>query len=124
HAVQHLRAMDLLTTPSSVGVRCACKAIASIQHSICRNHLPTQCGPETPLTKQPTYFRAGGKNEVIRLTPPRKMTLEQAIAYVQDDELVEATRQSIRLHKRYLDPHERKKITRKEGYATPPLAQE
>ena len=51
----------------------------------------------------------------MRLTPPRRLTLEQAIAYIQDDELVEVTPQSIRLRKRYLDPHERKKMARKEG---------
>jgi GTP-binding protein len=66
-------------------------------------------------SKQLTNFRASGKDEGIRLTPPRKMTLEQAIAYIQDDELVEVTPQSIRLRKRYLDPHERKKASRKEG---------
>ncbi len=51
----------------------------------------------------------------MRLTPPRRLTLEQAIAYILDDELVEVTPQSIRLRKRYLDPHERKKMARKEG---------
>jgi GTP-binding protein len=49
----------------------------------------------------------------VRLTPPRKMTLEQAIADIQDDELVEVTPKSICLRKRYLDPHERKKASRK-----------
>jgi len=66
-------------------------------------------------SKQLTNFRASGKDEGIRLTPPRRMTLEQAIAYIQDDELVEVTPQSIRLRKRYLDPHERKKMARKEA---------
>ena len=66
-------------------------------------------------SKQLTNFRASGKDEGIRLTPPRRMTLEQAIAYIQDDELVEVTPQSIRLRKRYLDPHERKRQSRKEG---------
>jgi GTP-binding protein len=65
-------------------------------------------------SKQLTNFRAsGGKDESIRLTPPRRMTLEQAIAYIQDDELVEVTPRSIRLRKRYLDPHERKRQSRK-----------
>ena len=41
--------------------------------------------------KQLTNFRAAGKDEAIRLTPPRRMTLEQAIAYIEDDELVEVT---------------------------------
>ena len=66
-------------------------------------------------SKQLTNFRASGKDEGIRLTPPRKMTLEQAIAYIQDDELVEVTPQSIRLRKRHLDPHERKKASRSAG---------
>jgi GTP-binding protein len=65
-------------------------------------------------TKQLTNFRAsGGKDDAIRLTPPKRMTLEQAIAYIQDDELVEVTPKSIRLRKRHLDPHERKKASRK-----------
>ncbi|MBY9062851.1 translational GTPase TypA [Sphingomonas yunnanensis] len=63
--------------------------------------------------KQLTNFRAsGGKDDAIRLTPPKKMTLEQAIAYIDDDEMVEVTPKSIRLRKRYLDPHERKRAGR------------
>ncbi|EMD84494.1 translational GTPase TypA [Pacificimonas flava] len=64
-------------------------------------------------SKQLTNFRASGKDEGIRLTPPRRMTLEQAIAYIQDDELVEVTPKAIRIRKRYLDPHERKKAARR-----------
>ncbi len=65
-------------------------------------------------SKQLTNFRASGpKDEGIRLTPPRKMSLEQAIAYIQDDELVEVTPKHIRIRKRYLDPHERKRQARK-----------
>jgi GTP-binding protein len=64
--------------------------------------------------KQLTNFRASGpKDESIRLTPPRRMTLEQAIAYIQDDELVEVTPKVIRIRKRHLDPHERKKASRR-----------
>lgn len=59
--------------------------------------------------KQLNNIRASGKDEAVRLTTPRVMSLEQAIAYVQDDELVEVTPQSIRLRKRFLIPHERKK---------------
>ena len=63
--------------------------------------------------KQLTNFRAsGGKDDAIRLTPPRKLTLEQAIAYIDDDELVEVTPKSIRLRKRHLDPNERKRASR------------
>jgi GTP-binding protein len=64
-------------------------------------------------SKQLTNFRASGKDEGIRLTPPRRMTLEQAIAYIQDDELVEVTPKVIRIRKRFLDPHERKRASRK-----------
>ncbi len=63
--------------------------------------------------KQLTNFRAsGGKDDAIRLTPPKKLTLEQAIAYIDDDEMVEVTPKSIRLRKRFLDPHERKRASR------------
>jgi GTP-binding protein len=65
-------------------------------------------------SKQLTNFRASGpKDEGIRLTPPRRMSLEQAIAYIQDDELVEVTPKAIRIRKRFLDPHERKRAARK-----------
>ena len=64
-------------------------------------------------SKQLTNFRAsGGKDDAIRLTPPKRMTLEQAIAYIDDDELVEVTPQNIRLRKTHLDPHERKRAKR------------
>ncbi|MEY3986085.1 MAG: hypothetical protein RLZ59_1530 [Pseudomonadota bacterium] len=64
-------------------------------------------------SKQLTNFRAsGGKDDAIRLTPPKRMTLEQAIAYIDDDELVEVTPQNIRLRKVHLDPHERKRAKR------------
>ena len=60
-------------------------------------------------TKQLTNIRAAGTDEAVRLTPPRALSLEQAIAYIQDDELVEVTPESIRLRKRFLDPHMRKR---------------
>ena len=59
--------------------------------------------------KQLTNIRTTSKDEAVRLTPPRPLTLEQAIAYIEQDELVEVTPKSIRLRKRYLDPNERKK---------------
>ena len=63
--------------------------------------------------KQLTNFRAsGGKDDAIRLTPPRRMTLEQAIAYIDEDELVEVTPGSIRLRKIHLDPNDRKRASR------------
>ena len=64
-------------------------------------------------SKQLTNFRASGKDEGIRLTPPRRMSLEQAIAYIEDDELVEVTPRAIRIRKRFLDPHERKRESRR-----------
>jgi GTP-binding protein len=64
-------------------------------------------------SKALTNFRVSGKEDTIRLTPPRRMTLEQAIAYIQDDELVEVTPKVIRIRKRHLDPHERKRASRK-----------
>jgi len=66
-------------------------------------------------SKQLTNFRSTGKDDAIRLTPPRAMTLEQAIAYIDDDEMVEVTPQTIRLRKAILDPNERKKAKRKGG---------
>ncbi|MBO6038216.1 MAG: translational GTPase TypA, partial [Acetobacter sp.] len=62
--------------------------------------------------KKLTNMRAAGKDEALLLTPPRRMSLEQAIAYIEDDELIEVTPSAIRLRKRYLDPHERKKHAR------------
>ncbi len=62
--------------------------------------------------KQLTNIRASGTDEAIRLTPPRRMSLEDAIAYVNDDELLEVTPQNLRLRKALLDPHERKKADR------------
>ncbi len=64
-------------------------------------------------SKQLTNFRSTGKDDAIRLTPPKVMTLEQAIAYIDDDEMVEVTPKSIRLRKALLDPNERKKASRK-----------
>ena len=68
-------------------------------------------------SKQLTNFRSSGKDDAIRLTPPKIMTLEQAIAYIDDDEMVEVTPKSIRLRKALLDPHERKKAGRKKEAA-------
>jgi len=62
--------------------------------------------------KQLTNIRTTSKDEAIRLTTPRVMTLEQAIAYIQDEELVEVTPKSIRLRKKLLDPNERKRHSR------------
>ncbi|MSO71853.1 MAG: translational GTPase TypA [Alphaproteobacteria bacterium] len=63
-------------------------------------------------SKQLTNFRAAGKEDHIVLTTPVRMSLEQAISYIGDDELVEVTPKSIRLRKRYLDANERKRHSR------------
>ncbi len=63
--------------------------------------------------KKLTNVRAAGKDDAMLLIPPRKMSLEQAIAYVEDDELVEVTPAAVRLRKRYLDPNQRKRNERK-----------
>ncbi len=68
-------------------------------------------------SKQLTNFRSTGKDDAIRLTPPRVMTLEQAIAYIDDDEMVEVTPKSIRIRKAILCPHERKKASRRKEAA-------
>ena len=60
--------------------------------------------------KKLTNIRAAGKDDAVKLTPPVKMTLERALSWIEDDELVEVTPASIRLRKRYLDTHERKRF--------------
>lgn len=62
--------------------------------------------------KKLTNIRAAGKDEAVRLTPPIKMTLEKALAYIEDDEYVEVTPKSIRLRKAILDPNDRKRAER------------
>jgi GTP-binding protein len=63
--------------------------------------------------KKLTNIRTHSKDEAVRLTPPIQMTLEKAMAYITDDELVEVTPKSIRLRKKLLDPHERKREDRR-----------
>jgi GTP-binding protein len=63
--------------------------------------------------KKLSNVRAAGKDEALTLTPPMRLTLEKAMSYIADDELVEITPESIRLRKRWLDPNERKKQERK-----------
>mgnify|MGYP003989898433 FL=1 len=62
--------------------------------------------------KQLTNIRAAGKDDAVRLTTPRRMSLEEAIAYIGDDEVVEVTPKNIRLRKATLDPHQRKRERR------------
>jgi GTP-binding protein len=63
--------------------------------------------------KKLTNIRTHSKDEAVRLTPPIQMTLERALAYIDDDEYVEVTPRSIRLRKKLLDPNERKKEERR-----------
>ncbi len=65
--------------------------------------------------KKLTNVRASGSDDAIRLTPPRLLTLEQALEYIDDDELVEVTPKSIRLRKRHLDANERKRHEKKKN---------
>jgi GTP-binding protein len=62
--------------------------------------------------KKLTNIRTTSKDEAVRLTPPIRMTLEKALAYIEDDELVEVTPASIRLRKKLLDENDRKKEQR------------
>jgi GTP-binding protein len=63
-------------------------------------------------TKQLTNFRVSGKEDAIKITPPIDLTLEYAVEFIDDDELVEITPKSIRLRKRFLKEHERKRASR------------
>ncbi len=65
--------------------------------------------------KQLTNVRASGTDEAVRLVPPIELTLEYAVEFIEDDELVEITPKSIRLRKRYLKEHERKRASREEA---------
>lgn len=65
--------------------------------------------------KKLTNVRAAGKDDAVKLTPPVRMTLERALAWIEDDELVEVTPKSIRLRKLYLDPHERKRFEKQKA---------
>ena len=65
--------------------------------------------------KKLSNVRASGKDEAVVLTTPITLSLEEAIAYINDDELVEVTPNACRLRKRYLDPHERKRQSRSAG---------
>lgn len=68
-------------------------------------------------TKQLTNMRASGADEAIRLEPPKRLTLEQAIEWIGDDEYVEVTPKTIRLRKRYLEHNERNRMEKKRAAA-------
>jgi GTP-binding protein len=76
------------------------------------NSRPDDLDVNPMKAKQLTNIRSAGKDEAIRLTPPRRPTLEQAIAYIEEDELVEVTPRAIRLRKKVLNPTFRKKRMR------------
>ena len=67
--------------------------------------------------KKLTNMRASGSDEAVTLVPPRKMSLEDMMSYINDDELVEVTPKSLRLRKQFLCPHERKKHSRQSASA-------
>ena len=69
-------------------------------------------------TKKLTNIRAAGKDDAILLTPPIPLTLEYAVEFIADDELVEVTPKSIRIRKRHLKEHERKRAARADAAAT------
>ena len=64
-------------------------------------------------------MRASGKDDAVKLTPPIKMTLERALSWIEEDELMEVTPKNIRLRKLYLDTHDRKRFekSRNQGAA-------
>jgi GTP-binding protein len=62
--------------------------------------------------KKLTNVRASGTDEAVKLTTPITLSLEEAIAYIDNDELVEVTPNNIRMRKRYLDPNERKRMAK------------
>ena len=70
--------------------------------------------------KKLTNVRAAGKDDAVLLTPPIKLTLEYAVEFIADDELCEVTPQSIRIRKRFLKEHERKRASRESAAATEP----
>ncbi len=65
--------------------------------------------------KKLSNVRASGTDEAVRLTTPVSLSLEESIAYIDNDELVEVTPNAVRMRKRHLDPHERKRAARTEG---------
>jgi GTP-binding protein len=79
------------------------------------NSRPDDLDVNPMKSKQLTNVRAAGKDEAVRLTPPRRLTLEQAIAYIGDDELVEVTPKAVRLRKQTLNPTFRKRRVKEDA---------
>jgi len=73
---------------------------------------PTTVNPQITDAVTQTNIRAAGSDENIILTPPRVFTLETAIDYINEDEVVEVTPKSIRLRKRFMKEHERKRAAK------------
>ena len=63
--------------------------------------------------KQQTNIRSAGADDAIKLVPPREMSLERALEWIEDDELLEVTPQNVRIRKKLLKEHERKRASRK-----------
>ncbi len=77
------------------------------------NNRPGDLVVNVTLTKKLTNMRASGSDDKLKLIPPKKFTLEEAIEYIQEDEFVEVTPQSIRLRKVYLEENDRKRYSKK-----------
>ena len=88
-------------------------ALASLPDTLGEHSRDSDLDVNAIKEKKLTNIRAAGKDEAMLLIPPRRMSLEQAIAYIEDDELVEVTPTAVRIRKRYLDPHERKRHERR-----------
>jgi GTP-binding protein len=75
-------------------------------------------------TKKLTNMRAAGSDDAVRLTPPRRYTLEQSLEYIEDDELLEITPRNIRMRKKHLNSHTRKQVEKSKkagGIAAEPI---
>jgi GTP-binding protein len=73
-------------------------------------------------TKKLTNMRASGSDEALKITPPRKLSLEQAMEFINDDELIEVTPKSIRLRKKILDENVRAREAKRKKQASEALA--
>ena len=80
------------------------------------NSRPTDLEVNPLKGKKLSNVRASGKDDAVKLTPPREITLEQAISYIQNDELVEVTPEHVRLRKIHLDPNMRKRAVRTNAF--------
>ena len=77
--------------------------------------------PSPLKNKKLTAIRSSGNDEAMRLTPPREMTLEEALEWINDDELVEITPDTIRLRKKGLKPQDRRQYYREKMNAETPI---